>query len=73
MVLERCKLGEMQINEDSMYQAVYYITIISTDSLTAAKKLQKINESLYMYDENNNDMLIRFTDYKRLAADWSMN
>lgn len=73
VVLERCKLDEMQINEDSMYQAVYYITIISTDSLTAAKKLQKINESLYMYDENNNDMLIRFTDYKRLAADWSMN
>lgn len=73
VVLERCQLDDAQINEDSMYQAVYYITIIGADSLTVAQKLKKINESLYMYDENNSDMLIRFTDYKRLAADWGMN
>lgn len=68
VVVERCHEGDEQRHEGSMLQAIYYLTIVADSSEKAVQKIQEIHEHLAVYDENGNDMLIRFQNFDALLA-----
>lgn len=68
VVLERCHEGDEQRHEGNMRQAIYYLTIVADSSEKAVQKIQEIHEHLAVYDENGNDMLIRFQNFDALLA-----
>ena len=48
------------------HQYLYVITFDTDDSRKMCNIIKKINETIKIFDENNEDIIIRYTDFSSL-------
>ena len=60
VVLERFHEGETIGYNNSMYQIAYYILISAEDDQELMDQYDQINETLHIYDQQGEEMLIKF-------------
>lgn len=57
----------------SFYQVAFKVAIVADSLDDMIEKVKTINEQVHMYDENNQEMLIHFTDYQAMKNAWFKN
>ena len=61
--------GNLKVgNKISKHQYLYVITFDTSDSNTMCDVIKQINATVKIYDQNNNDIIIRYTDFNSLNA-----
>ena len=66
IVLKRFAQGETIQATDNMLQIAYYLTIVADCRAQLIQKIQTINQTLHLYDEQGRELLLPFTAYDAL-------
>lgn len=67
IVFERFHIGDVIWETDNMTQMAFYINIVALSQAALLQKLREINATLHFYNENGDELLIPFGNYKSIV------
>lgn len=66
VILQNFHAGDFVPEEVSMKQIAFNICLVAEDKEKIKRKIQDINETLHLYDSEENEMLLYFREYEKI-------